>query len=118
MSTEEPAAATPSVLHMAPTQLPDGSELVLRVKGLLRRLQSSEPAETVIRFGELVIDVPKHTATISGKEIELTATDVAKRLLEEGFHEAMQDRLQLRETHVRIHQQAFDLVEHRRVRRI
>jgi two-component system phosphate regulon response regulator PhoB len=50
-------------------------ELVLRVKGLLRRLQSSEPAETVIRFGELVIDVPKHTATISGKEIELTATE-------------------------------------------
>jgi two-component system phosphate regulon response regulator PhoB len=50
-------------------------ELVLRVKGLLRRLQSSEPAATVIRFGELVIDVPKHTATISGKEIELTATE-------------------------------------------
>jgi DNA-binding response OmpR family regulator len=50
-------------------------ELVLRVKGLLRRTQlPPEPGEE-IRLGELLIDIPKHSVTLQGKPITLTVTE-------------------------------------------
>ncbi|GDY19106.1 DNA-binding response regulator [Verrucomicrobiota bacterium] len=50
-------------------------ELVLRVKGLLRRGAATEPRLDSIHIGELHIDQPKHQVTISGKPVELTATE-------------------------------------------
>ena len=50
-------------------------ELVLRVKGLLRRRHDSDDATSVVRLGELVIDVQRHEVTFRGKAIDLTATE-------------------------------------------
>ncbi|MFO1498725.1 MAG: response regulator transcription factor [Verrucomicrobiota bacterium] len=49
-------------------------ELVLRIKKLL---QPRAPAETkeLLRYGEIVIDVPKHEVLISGQRIDLTLTE-------------------------------------------
>lgn len=51
-------------------------ELVLRVKGLLRRKGDAgdEPGER-IQVGEMVIDVPRHQILVSGKKLDLTATE-------------------------------------------
>ena len=48
-------------------------ELVLRVKKLLQRGRSEE-AET-LRFGDLLIDVPRHLVSWRGQRMELTATE-------------------------------------------
>ena len=50
-------------------------ELTLRIKGLLRRRQTAEVKTERMQFGELVIDVPAHRATVHGKAVELTATE-------------------------------------------
>jgi two-component system phosphate regulon response regulator PhoB len=50
-------------------------ELVLRVRGLLRRGQSVEEAPEVIHVGDLLVDVPRHQVTVKGKRIDLTATE-------------------------------------------
>ncbi|MBM3831702.1 MAG: response regulator transcription factor [Verrucomicrobia bacterium] len=50
-------------------------ELVLRVKGLLRRGQTTEENSDQIRFGDLCIDVPRHQVTVREKRIDLTATE-------------------------------------------
>ncbi|MGI8965387.1 MAG: response regulator [Limisphaerales bacterium] len=50
-------------------------ELVLRVKGLLKRGQTAETKSDKIIFGELCVDIPRHQITIKGKPIELTATE-------------------------------------------
>jgi DNA-binding response OmpR family regulator len=52
-------------------------ELVLRVKNLLQRRTPAEAVDEVMNFGKLVIDVPGHAVTVSGKGIELTATEFA-----------------------------------------
>jgi len=51
-------------------------ELILRVKGLLRR-QSGVPETKAehLHIGELDIDLPRHEVRISGKRVELTATE-------------------------------------------
>jgi len=49
-------------------------ELVLRVKGLLRR-GTVEKKEESIRVGELAIEIPRHLVTLQGKPVELTATE-------------------------------------------
>ncbi|MBM3877178.1 MAG: response regulator transcription factor [Verrucomicrobia bacterium] len=50
-------------------------ELVLRVKGLLRRGRvASAPAE-LIRSGPLAVDLPRHHVTVKGRAVELTATE-------------------------------------------
>lgn len=50
-------------------------ELVLRVRGLLRRgLPADEPHE-MIQVGDLVVDIPRHQVTVKGKRIDLTATE-------------------------------------------
>lgn len=50
-------------------------ELVLRIRKLLARGQSeAEPSET-LKFGELIIDLPRHQVSWRGKRLELTATE-------------------------------------------
>jgi DNA-binding response OmpR family regulator len=55
-------------------------ELVLRIKKLLARVKSADEPAAQIRLGELEIDVPRHSVTIKGAMIALTATEF--RLLE------------------------------------
>src|SRR5207245_9796146 len=50
-------------------------ELVLRVRGLLRRLQAPEEKKEQIRFGDLCVDVARHHVTVKGRRIVLTATE-------------------------------------------
>jgi DNA-binding response OmpR family regulator len=51
-------------------------ELVLRVKGLLRRKgETTEDTGERIHLGDLVIDLPRHEVLVSGKRVELTATE-------------------------------------------
>jgi len=50
-------------------------ELVLRVKKILERGKPKAELRDSMRFGDLVIDVPKHLATWRGKAFDLTATE-------------------------------------------
>ena len=50
-------------------------ELVLRVKKLLDRGRPAEETSGPLRFGDLVIDAPRHRVSLRGKPIELTATE-------------------------------------------
>src|SRR5436309_768961 len=50
-------------------------ELVLRVKSLLRRLQSADEKKEQLRFGDLLVDIPGHYVSVKGRSIDLTATE-------------------------------------------
>jgi two-component system phosphate regulon response regulator PhoB len=50
-------------------------ELVLRIKNILQRGRPADGANDSLRFGELVIDNPRHLVTWKGKSIDLTATE-------------------------------------------
>jgi DNA-binding response OmpR family regulator len=50
-------------------------ELVLRVKKLLQRGHSVAEEKDMLRFGDLVIDAPRHVVSWRGKGVELTATE-------------------------------------------
>ena len=50
-------------------------ELLLRIKKVLTRGQTAEKPRDQMRFGDLLIDVPRHQASWKGKSIELTATE-------------------------------------------
>ncbi len=50
-------------------------ELVLRVKKLLQRGQPGAADPETLRFGDLLIDTPRHLVTWRGKPVELTATE-------------------------------------------
>src|SRR5438094_7603065 len=50
-------------------------ELLLRVKGLLRRGQQLEDKRELIQAGDLWVDIPRHQVTVKGRKIELTATE-------------------------------------------
>lgn len=50
-------------------------ELVLRIKKLLARVKSADEPVAQLRFGELEVDVPRHTVTVGGNAIALTATE-------------------------------------------
>ncbi len=50
-------------------------ELVLRIKKLLARTKAGDEPVTHLRFAELEIDVPRHTVTIAGQPVSLTATE-------------------------------------------
>jgi DNA-binding response OmpR family regulator len=50
-------------------------ELLLRIKKILARGQTEEKLRDQLRFGDLLIDVPRHIASWRGKSIELTATE-------------------------------------------
>jgi DNA-binding response OmpR family regulator len=50
-------------------------ELVLRVKKLLQRGHTELKDQDVLRFGDLLIDSPRHLVSWRGKAMELTATE-------------------------------------------
>jgi DNA-binding response OmpR family regulator len=50
-------------------------ELVLRVKKILDRGKQKSEARDSMRFGDLLIDIPKHLASWRGKPFDLTATE-------------------------------------------
>ncbi|MFQ5769666.1 MAG: response regulator [bacterium] len=50
-------------------------ELVLRVKAILKRVQSSEDSNDVIQIRDLTINKPKHQVTLEGEVVDLTATE-------------------------------------------
>jgi DNA-binding response OmpR family regulator len=50
-------------------------ELVLRVKGILKRGHRNDEKPDRIEFGEMKIDLPRHELTIKGKRVDLTATE-------------------------------------------
>jgi two-component system phosphate regulon response regulator PhoB len=50
-------------------------ELMLRIKKIISRGQPGEKPRDQLRFGDLLIDIPRHIATWKGKAIELTATE-------------------------------------------
>jgi DNA-binding response OmpR family regulator len=50
-------------------------ELVLRVKKLLQRGAQVDEHSEVLGFGEVIIDISRHTATVHGKRVDLTATE-------------------------------------------
>ncbi len=50
-------------------------ELLLRIKKILARGQIEERPSDQMRFGDLLIDLPRHLATWKSKPIELTATE-------------------------------------------
>jgi DNA-binding response OmpR family regulator len=50
-------------------------ELVLRIKKLLERRENASATKEEYRFGDLVIDVPRHKVTFKNKKIDLTATE-------------------------------------------
>jgi len=50
-------------------------ELVLRVKNLLQRGAAVAQKKDRYQVGELTVDIPRHSVTVSRKEIDLTATE-------------------------------------------
>jgi DNA-binding response OmpR family regulator len=50
-------------------------ELVLRVKKILNRGPAAPETHDTLRFGELLIDVPRHVVSCGGRAIDLTATE-------------------------------------------
>jgi DNA-binding response OmpR family regulator len=50
-------------------------ELVLRVKKVLQRGRVEDDEEKTMKFGNLLIDTPRHLVSWCGKAIELTATE-------------------------------------------
>jgi DNA-binding response OmpR family regulator len=50
-------------------------ELVLRVKKVLERGRAKAGAPETMKFGDLLIDLPRHLVTVRGKRVELTATE-------------------------------------------
>jgi len=50
-------------------------ELLLRIKKIITRGQIEEKPHDQMRFGDLLIDLPRHLASWKNKPIELTATE-------------------------------------------
>jgi two-component system, OmpR family, alkaline phosphatase synthesis response regulator PhoP len=50
-------------------------ELVARVAALLRRSERRQPAARVLRYGPIIIDSDRHTVTVEGREVRLTAKE-------------------------------------------
>ncbi|MBW2036107.1 MAG: response regulator transcription factor [Deltaproteobacteria bacterium] len=50
-------------------------EIVLRVKGVLRRAKGAKEEQKVLKHRELILDVDAHTVAIGKKRIELTRTE-------------------------------------------
>ena len=53
-------------------------ELVARVRAVLRRVDAgSNPPADVVRIGDMTLDVPRMRVDVSGRSVELTATEFA-----------------------------------------
>ena len=70
-------------------------ELVLRIKKMLQRAERTAPAALTYSVGELEVDIPRHTVTVNGKAVELTATEfkLLVTLLQRRGHVQTRDAL-------------------------
>jgi len=50
-------------------------ELIARVRALLRRATTTQETPTIIRQGDLVIDLSRHEVTSAGRQVTLTPTE-------------------------------------------
>ena len=50
-------------------------ELVARVRAVLRRTEGNQTPATVLRFGDLVVDLDRRNVTLRGQPVELTPTE-------------------------------------------
>jgi DNA-binding response OmpR family regulator len=51
------------------------NELVARIRAVTRRSRQAEPADAVLRFGPIAIDLKRHIVSNEGREVELTAKE-------------------------------------------
>ena len=70
-------------------------ELVLRVRKVLQRGDASAVENETLKFGELLIDPPRHLVKWRGKHIELTATEFKLLLILAQRRGRVQSREQL-----------------------
>jgi len=70
-------------------------ELVLRVKRILQRGQAPDQERERLKFGDLVIDGPRHLVTWRGKKVDLTATEFKLLMLLAQRRGRVQSRDQL-----------------------
>jgi two-component system phosphate regulon response regulator PhoB len=70
-------------------------ELVLRVKKILQRGQGSDQEQDRLKFGDLMIDGPRHLVTWRGKKVDLTATEFKLLMLLAQRRGRVQSRDQL-----------------------
>lgn len=70
-------------------------ELILRIKRVLQRGQGSDQEQERLKFGELLIDGPRHLVNWRGKKVELTATEFKLLMLLARRRGRVQSRDQL-----------------------
>jgi two-component system phosphate regulon response regulator PhoB len=70
-------------------------ELVLRVKRILQRGQAPDQEQERLKFGELLIDGPRHLVSWRGKKVDLTATEFKLLMLLAQRRGRVQSRDQL-----------------------
>jgi DNA-binding response OmpR family regulator len=70
-------------------------ELVLRVKRILQRGQAPDQEKERLKFGELLIDGPRHLVSWRGKKVDLTATEFKLLMLLAQRRGRVQSRDQL-----------------------
>ena len=70
-------------------------ELVLRVQKVLKRGRTGEEEPDRLKFGDLIIDSPRHLVTWRGKRVELTATEFKLLLILAQRRGRVQSRDQL-----------------------
>lgn len=51
------------------------NELVARIRALMRRSGPSKPADPILRFGPITIDLASHTVVYEGQDVKLTAKE-------------------------------------------
>jgi DNA-binding response OmpR family regulator len=51
------------------------NELVARIRALMRRSRRGEVEQKTLRFGDLIMDIGRHTVTDAGREVKLTAKE-------------------------------------------
>ncbi len=50
-------------------------ELTLRIKAVIRRLESEQPSQELLAIGDIMIDKQRHLVTSAGQDVELTSTE-------------------------------------------
>jgi two-component system phosphate regulon response regulator PhoB len=70
-------------------------ELVLRVKRILQRGAAPDQEQERLKFGELLIDGPRHLVNWRGKKVDLTATEFKLLMLLAQRRGRVQSRDQL-----------------------
>jgi two-component system, OmpR family, alkaline phosphatase synthesis response regulator PhoP len=51
------------------------NELVARIRALMRRSRRGDTEQKTLRFGDLIMDIERHTVTDAGREVRLTAKE-------------------------------------------